>query len=319
MRHPVLAFVVLLGAAAVAEGATTCVFDVAGTTMRLTGDCTTDESIVIPDGLTLDGGRHTIVAVDPGGGHFKGGVVVNGGATASVVDLQITTSALTNVCDAGADRLRGILFDHASGRISRNVIEDINQGASGCQEGNAIEVRNFDAFNNPDTPIVSVEISHNRIERFQKTGIVVNGGVEASIHHNKVGGSATQANLAANGVQVGFGARADVQHNQVAGNSWCCADAAATAVLLFDAAAGTMVQHNNVDGNADVGIYAFADGVTVDNNRVFESGADGFYDIGVGSYGTGNTVTNNKVRGYDQPYDGVTGGKNKTIPGPNAD
>src|SRR3712207_8069880 len=47
-------------------------------------DCMTDTSIVIPNGYTLDGGGHTITAVDPVGGHFVGGVIQNGGATANV-------------------------------------------------------------------------------------------------------------------------------------------------------------------------------------------------------------------------------------------
>jgi hypothetical protein len=149
---------------------------------------------------------------------------------------------------------------------------------------------------------------------------VANGEVDAAITHNKVGASATQANLAANGIQIGFGAKGIVMHNSGAGNSWAGPDAAATAILLFDAAAQTIVRQNNLmDGNADVGIYIQADGVTVDNNRVFESGPDGFYDIGIGDYGTSgsNSVTNNKARGYQVPFDGpaTTGqGKNKAIP-----
>lgn len=39
-------------------------------------------------------------------------------------------------------RLRGILFDGAAGSITHNTVTNINQGASGCQEGNGIEVRN---------------------------------------------------------------------------------------------------------------------------------------------------------------------------------
>jgi hypothetical protein len=138
-----------------------------------------------------------------------------------------------------------------------------------------------------------------------------------TISHNKLGGSATQANLAANGIQLGFGAGGRVEFNQVAGNSWCCADASATAILLFDTASGVLVRTNNLmEGNADVGIYIGGNGAIVDNNRVFEEGVDGFYDVGVGDYGIGNTVTNNKVRGYTQPYDNVSVGKNKVIPSP---
>nr|MBA2452927.1 right-handed parallel beta-helix repeat-containing protein [Chloroflexia bacterium] len=210
-------------------------------------------------------------------------------------------------------RLRGILFEGSSGSITHSTVTGVNQGASGCQEGNAIEVRNapFDGTH-PNTQTVTIE--HNGVFNYQKAGILANGDVAVTIRHNTVGVSATQANLTANSVQLGFEAQGSVTHNQIDGNSWCCASAAATAILIFDAH-GVNVSQNNVGGNADVGIYILADNVTVNNNRVFEAGPDGFYDIGIGNYGNNNAVTNNKVRGYDTAYDGVTGGKNKTIPG----
>lgn len=298
----------------VARAATTCTFNTSGSTMTLDADCTTDSTVFIPDGFTLDGAGHMITAVDPTGGHFVGAVVQNGGATAHVKNLTVTASGLDDVCDAGNARLRGIMFEGASGSILKSDVIGINQGPSGCQEGNAIEVRNapFDGTH-PNTR--TVEIAHNNVQAYQKTGILANGDVSVNVHHNVVGGSATQANLAANGVQLGFGARGSVTQNHIDGNSWCCADAAATAVLLFEAQ-GAVVSQNNIGGNADVGIYIASDGATVDNNRVFETGPDGFYDIGVGDYGLNNSVTNNKVRGYATAYDGVVGGKNKTIPGP---
>lgn len=86
--------------------ATPCTFTTVGETMTLNGDCTTDSTIVIPDGFTLDGAGHTITAVDPVAGHFLGAVVRNGGARAAVTNLSVTASGLINVCDAGADRLR---------------------------------------------------------------------------------------------------------------------------------------------------------------------------------------------------------------------
>jgi hypothetical protein len=286
--------------------------------MTLHGDCTTDSTLLVPDGMTLDGNGYTITAVDPVGGHFLGAVIRNAGASASVVNLVVTTLNLANVCDPNAPvdtRLRGIMFEGASGRIAGNTVMNINQGPSGCQEGNAIEIRNapFDGTH-PNTQ--TVEIEHNDVLAYQKTGIVANGDVSVTIRHNKIGASATQANLAANSVQIGFGAIGIVENNQIAGNSWCCADAAATAVLLFDAGAGTSVRHNNImEGNADVGIYILADDVVVENNRVFETGADGSYDVGVGNYGLGNTVYNNKVRGYAVPAEGDTV-KTKAIPSP---
>ncbi len=306
------AFVVTIGAAHNSEAANNCSFATSGSVMALQSDCTTDATILVPDGMILDGGGFTLTAVDPAGGHFVGGVVKNGGSSASVANLTITTLNLANVCDGGDQRLRGILFQGASGVIAGNTVVNLNQGASGCQEGNAIEIRNFG--DNPNTSVV--EVAQNTLLSWQKTGVVANGNVNAYIHHNHIGGSATQANLAANSLQIGFGGKGLIEHNQVAGNSWCCADSAATAVLLFQSTSGTVVRQNNImEGNADVGIYIDANGADVENNRVSETGADGFYDVGIGNYGT-NRVYNNKVRGYLIVEDGNPTTKTKSIPSP---
>jgi parallel beta-helix repeat protein len=293
-----------------------CSFTTLGTTQVLNGDCVTDVSIVIPDGFTLDGGGFTITAVDPAGGHFKGAVVVNGGASASVKNLTVTALNLANVCDGGVDRLRGIMFEGASGWISKVSVLGINQGPSGCQEGNAIEVRNA-PFDGTHPATVSVMIDHAVVIDWQKTGIVANGDVNVTITHSKIGASATQANLAANSIQFGFGAQGSAQFNDVAGNEWLGpSDYAASAILLY-ASGAVNLGKNNIGGNAEIGIYIYSSGVTVDNNRVFDEGQDlatHGYDYGIVNLGAGNTITNNKVRGFDVPYDGVTGGKNKAIP-----
>src|SRR3982751_4089232 len=94
-----------------------CSFNTSGTTMTLAADCTTTTSVIVPNGFTLEGAGHTITGVDPVGGHFAGGVIQSGGATAKVTNVKVTTSGLAEVCDAGSQRLRGILFDGASGSI----------------------------------------------------------------------------------------------------------------------------------------------------------------------------------------------------------
>lgn len=300
-----------------AGATTTCTFTTVGTTMTLDADCTTDTTILVPAGFTLDGDGNTITAVDPVAGHFLGAVIKNAGTVAHVTNLTVTASGLANVCDGGDDRLRGILFDGAAGSITKSTVIGINQGASGCQEGNAIEVRN-EPFDGQHPGTLKVEIAHNVVDSYQKTGIVANGDVDVDIHHNVVGASATQENLAANSIQIGFGALGSVTHNQIDGNQWKgTSDWAATAILIYDASPGVEVSQNNIGGNSDVGVYAFADGSVVNNNRVFDQGADhpnSGYDIGIGSYGD-NSVTNNKVRGFDDPYDGLADlGSNKVIP-----
>jgi hypothetical protein len=307
--------------AGVTDAASTCTFTTVGTTMTLNADCTTDTTILVPDGYTLDGDGNTITAIDPAGGHFLGAVVKNGGAEAHVTDLTVTASGLANVCDSAGppdNRLRGILFDGAAGTITKNVVTNVNQGASGCQEGNAIEVRNA-PFDGTHPGTLQVEIAHNVVENYQKTGIVANGDVDVDIHHNTVGASATQENLAPNSIQIGFGALGSVTHNHVDGNQWKGGSGwASTAVLIYLASPGVVVSQNNIGGNSDVGVYVVGDGAAINNNRVFDYGGDhpnSDDDTGIAINGNGNVVTNNKVRGFDVPYYGLDDlGSNKVIP-----
>jgi hypothetical protein len=286
------------------------------TKWELENDCTTDGTLFIPDGFELDGKKHTITAIDPPGGHFKGAIVMNGGVVASVKNLTITTADLANVSDGGGDRLRGIMFEGASGKIEKNTIIGINQGASGSQEGNAIEVRNapFDG-SHPNTQTVSIK--DNTIEDYQKTGIVANGDVDVTIEHNYVGASATQANLAANSIQLGFGALGSAKHNDILGNQWMgTSNWVATAMLIYAADSGLEVSHNKFSGNSDIGLYVYADGGLYEKNKVYDEGTDDVnssYDIGIGDWGTGNVYNHNSVCGFDIPFvpDPLPGKKNK--------
>ncbi|MFC1622114.1 hypothetical protein ACFL13_01880 [Patescibacteria group bacterium] len=315
-----IAFVVVIGLFGTKTALAThdCTFETVDSTMFLQASCTTDENILIPDGYTLNGGDYTITAIDPPGGHFTGAVVVNEGAEAYVTHLNISAGILSNVCDGGSNRLRGIMFEEASGAITHSSVAGINQGASGCQEGNAIEIRSA-PFDGSVPARFFVEVAHNEIYNYQKTGIVANGAVEVNIHHNKVGTSATQENLAANSVQLGFGATGEVMFNLIDGNQWLgTSDYAATAVLLYEAN-GVELSLNMIGGNSEIGIYNYGNGNVIDNNKVFDLGDDAptaLYDYGIGNWGFDGVVTNNKVRGFEIPYDGVEGGKNKIIPGP---
>jgi hypothetical protein len=211
-----------------------CVFGLSGSVITLLDNCTTDQTILIPDGMTLNGNGHSITAVDPTGGHFVGAVVANGYANASVTNLTVTTSHLSDICDAGPDRLRGIMLDGASGSITNNTVVGIKQGASGCQEGNAIDVRNA-PFDTTSGPVKAVTISGNTIRDYQKTGIVANGHVVATIANNTVTGAGPVNYIAQNGIQVGFGGSATIKGNSVSGNWYTPASDLACGILLFEA------------------------------------------------------------------------------------
>ena len=234
------------------DSPTACVFTTSGTTMTLTDDCTTDRTILVPAGFTLDGDGHSITAVDPAGDHFRGAVVQNAGASAHVVNLTVTSDNLANVCDGGDDRLRGILFEGAGGSITDSVVTDVNQGPSGCQEGNAIEVRN-EPFDDTGTD-VEVLIDGNVADGYIKNGITANGSVAAIITNNVVTGSGpVGVPLAAqNGIQVGFGATARVSGNTVSGNDYTPKSWVACGLLLYQADGIRATGNTYFDNERDV-------------------------------------------------------------------
>ncbi|MFN8007160.1 MAG: right-handed parallel beta-helix repeat-containing protein [Terriglobia bacterium] len=173
---------------------TNCVFKFTGTTMKLTADCSTDASIYVPQGLTLDGAGHMITAVDPvGGGHFLGAVVRNAGTRANVVNLTIKAFNLQDTpCDFGAeafgeDRLRGIFLYGASGLISNNRIIGLNQGpGSTCNEGTAILALNYPLDGtHPNT--VQVTVLGNEIVAAQTFGVAIEGDIAFTVSGNKIG------------------------------------------------------------------------------------------------------------------------------------
>jgi len=328
MKRTFLCLVVLITAfSAVATAANTCMFTTKGSTLTLQSDCTTDASIIVPQGMKMDLGGHIITAVDPSGDHFRGGVVQNGGSQASVTNGTIQASGLAEVCDAGANRLRGVLFDGASGSITNLNVLNINQnhGAilSGCQEGNAIEARNFGS--SPTT--ISVVIDGNTIAGYQKTGIVVNGDADGSVTNNTVTGDGPQPFIAQNGIQIGFGATARVKFNTVTGNAYTGSTGDASGGVLVVAgpfygsaySVGDQVQNNTLHGN-DIGVWlsqidasenppVTQTNVKVDHNTITNSAlTNGIpYQAGVADQGNNDKIINNTISGAGYDSSNVCG------------
>jgi hypothetical protein len=306
----------LILAASAFASAATCSFTTVKKTMTLNADCSTTASIVIPNGITLDGAGHTITALDPAGDHFRGGILQSGGAVANVTSVTITASGLApNACDAGADRLRGILFDGASGSITNVKVLNVNQGVSGCQEGNGIEVRNFGS--SPVT--IRVTIDGNTVSAYQKNGITANGDTDATITNNTVEGLGPISYIAQNGIQIGFGATGMVKRNNVSGNEYTGNSTVATGILLVagpfydsDYSVGDQIDQNTISEN-DVGVYVSeldADGnpaptatnVKIVNNTISKSGVTNFiYQAAVSDQGNNDKIVANTITGagYD--------------------
>ena len=192
-----------------------CSYSEAGNTINLLGDCTTDQTILVPDGKTLEGNGHTITVVDPSDGHFLGAVVQNAGGIASVNNLTVTARNLVTACDDFPNSLAGIRLDGASGAITNNTVTGLQQGSSGdgCQEGNAIEVRNTAVTGTPQ-----VTVTGNTVSKYQKTGVLIKGQVSAVVTGNTITGYGPVSFIGQNGVQVSFGATAQVGSNTISDN-----------------------------------------------------------------------------------------------------
>jgi hypothetical protein len=227
-----------------------CQFSQTGTTLTLLGDCSTDQTIAVPDGFTLDGAGHTITAVDPAGGHFLGAVLTNAGTDAGITiqDVTVTASGLANACDSGADRLRGILLDGVGGTIDHVTVTGVRQGLSGCQEGNAIEARNFAPDGTAASPSVAVTVSNSTVADYQKNGITVTGGVTATITNDSVRGDGPAGYIAQNGIQVSFGASGTVQGDLMAENYYSGGTWTACGLLMYQAS-GVRTGKNAFSGN----------------------------------------------------------------------
>lgn len=209
----------------------------------LLSDCVMDHTVYVPDGWTLDGAGHSITGVDPAGGHFLGAVVENAGPSANVSNLTVTVSGLTDICDSFPNALAGIRFDGASGAITNDQVLNINQGPSGCQEGNAIDVRDT-----AGTSGINVTVAGNTVSDYQKTGILANGVLAATITGNTVSGLGPVPYIAQNGIQISRGASALVRSNSVSGN-WYTGPSYVSCGLLFYQAGGVKQQSNDLFAN----------------------------------------------------------------------
>jgi hypothetical protein len=263
----------LAGGAGQAFAATDCTFTTVGTTMRLNGSCTTDATLLIPDGFTLDGRSHTITGVDPPGDHFRGAVLATSGAIAHVRRVTVTVSALADVCDAGDDRLRGIFFDGASGSVRDVRVVGLHQALpTVCPEGSGIVV-NKAPFDGTHPATAHVVIENVRVEEFSRLGVQGFGDVSLTLKRSVLAGTPIdQTTQEQQGVNVAGGAVGRIDGNRIT-QSWDGNGARLSIGVRIHEADGSVVRGNVVDGST-WGVFAFsACGLTgtANGNQIVEN------------------------------------------------
>ncbi len=293
-------------------------------TLTLTANCTTNTTLTMHDGWSLDGAGFTITAIDPPSGSFTGPVltneIVSGGATMNVTDVTIH-GVLAPGCSGS---LFGIRFNGAAGSFTHSTVSDIRYGAgSGCQSGNSVDITNLGGPTR-----LNVNVDDVSVTGFQKTGIRANGNVSLRLTGSTVASSDLDFITASNSLQISRGARAYVTGNTIGGNDWDGNDQwSATGVLLYGAEDVTFIRNVVTGTDTDFGLYVSQDatyqaGHTTLTCNLFERDAAPDPDAGgLDLWNTGVaadadliakvSATGNTVQGFATSYDNIdeeTGG-----------
>jgi len=232
------------------------------------------------------------------------GAIVEIVSPATVVTIEKFTIAGPGPTGCGSLQYGILVGGGATATIQNNHITAIrDEPLSGCQNGNAIQVGR-----NVLGTVGHAVIKNNTIDDYQKTGIAVDGllagpASTATITSNDITGDVNGACYpnfrcspiaAQNGIQISRNANATVKGNTITENRYDPAVASSGGILLFDAGDEVTVSGNTADRN-DVGIWVIGtSNATIASNKVKNSTFDGIAIQDVGPLTTAfNTVSKN--------------------------
>ena len=291
----------------IAGATTTCVFKTTANTTTLAKDCTTDSTIQVPAGFTLNGAKHLITVIDPPGGNFLGPVVTNQ-VLNSTINVQNLIIDMPNLTTGNCAFIQGIALNEASGTISGNTILHVTQSGYCPNTGTGILVG--EAF---DAPPQTVTISNNSVLQASGQALSLSGPITATVTGNEF----SINNLGSQAVVFGAfngsfsGNTIETDPNGQFGQE---------AFVIFNNMSQVKIASNTINlvgGNAAYGIDLFIAGqpVVVSGNRVFNHG-NGANGVGIYNGSSANTITKNEIRCYQTPIAGPSGKGNVTLPCP---
>ncbi len=278
---------VFAGATA-AEATNNCVFVKSTKSWNLTASCSTDETLVIPTGITLNGGGFKITAIDPPAGNFVGAIIQNAGKTLNVNNLFLRTN-LADVCAAPGNGVVGILLNKSASTISGvNITINKGAGTSTCAEGVAIQAQGLPFVANGAFSKVTVKGS--TLNYNQLAGVVAYGNVNVRVEANLIknlGGFP----VAQRGVEIGLGAKSYILNNEIVRHTQVPQTSSPSYGILMNLAGQSTVLTNVLNFN-DFGIRLIGTSKnTVRGNAIRSSAFDGILVSGFpGVVSTGNTL-----------------------------
>jgi parallel beta-helix repeat protein len=230
-------------------------------------------------GFYVDGINMTAALVNPGD---VTGTVNAAGCNIGVYYDDGTTSATVNAADISGANYFGVVVNGGAGahaiavNVTGSAIHGIGETPlTGAQHGNAIFYMNASTLSSADdsrtcgaTTKTTGTISGNTVSAYQKNGITAKcPGVSVTITGNTVTGAGAVTDIAQNGIEVGVGAAGSVKNNSVSENEYTGDNNAdSSGILVFGGSdfvssggsaqtVGLQVVGNTLTDN-DVGIYS---------------------------------------------------------------
>jgi len=235
----------------------------AGSTITLTANCTTEATIDVADGVTIDGDGYTITAVDPTSGNFTGPVLKSATgtptvpATLNVKNLDVVASLAATVA---TQSLSGLYYENAGGTITNVSLSGItSSAASGA--GRALEVRNAAATTAP-----ALAINGLRVRNYNKSGVFLQGKTTFTATNLDIGPATgvdgvQWVDSAANGFTVYDGPTGTLTNSKIAGNRYATDDTdpnapqgVGTAVLAIESPSLTISGLTVTGTDSDIGV-----------------------------------------------------------------
>ena len=262
----------------------TCTFNMAGTTLTLTADCTTTETVTIPDGDTLNGAGHTIFAHDPAGATFNGAVVGNAGPEMSLADLTIDGEFGPVPPHCPGNPLWGVSYANASGSMTNVRILNMTRHGT-CSIGMGIRIAAEDSQGHQ-----AITISHCSVSDFQRGGLLAAGNATVDVVHSTFGPPDLKVPnpdaIAQNTVQYGSvapfsGTGGVFSGNTVIGTGFGGDRGLSTGVLIWGAANLTISGNTFGGEGTDIAVSVHvSENVKIEGNHIARTGPRrGFKDF----------------------------------------
>lgn len=243
-----------------------CTFTTTSKLKKLDAPCTTDTTILVPNGFFFDGGHHMITVVDPPGGAFEGAVVKTAGASATINNVTLDASGLSAPgdphCAHGLHYVVGVLFDGAAGETRHH---DIVGTRHPCYEFSGIEIRKA-PFDGTHPAPVRIKAELSKVTEFT-WGMRAVGDVYPHFHENVL-------TCGVSGIGVTAGAYGDFELNTIGTPDPCPGGLPGLdfGVVVTNTNRPARVTHNLIQDAAKAGVmFLKTTGATMDRNTIMRS------------------------------------------------